>query len=201
MEKEICITEKYVKKMYNELLKEIKKDEYNYTYAWYGWSPIILNDNIESSIHFSQQTSKISYTEKLSGIKQALAKENKAGNKYIITYYEDYDEYVFELDDVKKIMVGIVDFEKLEKLEDESGAIYRISLQELLNKNIILNKDRFLKIYLKIHNACLLKNLDLKNISIDDMIMIYDDLIANNKSFFVKYFDDIQAEDLTKKHL
>lgn len=36
MENKIYVTKELVRKMYNELLEEIKKDEYNKTYAWFN---------------------------------------------------------------------------------------------------------------------------------------------------------------------
>lgn len=202
MTEEIYVTKELVKKMYNELSEEIKKDKYNNTYAWYDWSPIILNDNIEKSVRFSQKISSISYTEKLYGIDYGeIINENKNGSKYIIIFYEDYDELFFKLDDIKKVMQGIVDFEKMKELEDEEE-IYNISLQDLLDKNIILDKNKFLKIYCKTNKVCLLKDLDLKNIDIYLLLNLYNDLVTED-NFFTKinYLDDIKQDDVVKKHL
>lgn len=203
MENKIYITKELVRKMYNELSEEIKKDEYNNTYAWFDWSPIILNNNIEKSVYFSQKISSISYVEKIYGIDYGeIVNKTKNGSKYIIVYYEDYDERFIKLDNIKKIMQGILDFEKIKDLEDEDGEISNISLQELLDKNIILDKKKFLKIYFQVNYVCLLKDLDLKNTDIVKLLNLYYELILEDSSYAeIIYLDNIEDDDIVKKHL
>lgn len=200
---EIHITQALVKKMYNELSEEIKKDEYNNTYAWYNWSPIILNDNIERSIYFSQRISSISYIEEIDGIDYGeIINESRVGKKYIIVFYEDYDENLFKLDDVKKVMQGIIDFEKMKELEND-GEIYNISLQKLLDENIILDKNKFLKIYCKTNEVCLLKDIELKKLNITQLVFLYLDLLFNEYSGIVEIIplESMEQNDIVGKHL
>lgn len=203
MENKIYITKELVRKMYNELSEEIKKDEYNKTYAWFDYKPVILNNNIEYSVYFSQKISSISYVEKIYGIDYGeIVNKTKNGSKYIIVFYEDYDERLFKLYDIKKVMQGIIDFEKMKDLEDEYGEIDNICLQQLLDKNIILNKHEFLKIYCKTNNVCLLKELDLKNIDVYQLLELYYSLVLEDSSYAeLNYLDNIKDNDFVGKHL
>lgn len=203
MENKIYVTKELVRKMYNELLEEIKKDEYNKTYAWFNWRPIILNNDIENSVYFSQKISSISYIEKIYGLDYGeIVNKTMNGSKYIIVFYENYDESIFKLNNIKKVMKGIIDFEKMIDLEDKDGEIDDISLQQLLDKNIILDKNKFLKIYCKANNVCLLKKLDLKNIDIYQLLELYYDLVLEDNSYAeINYLDNIKQYDIVEKHL
>lgn len=179
MTQEIYVTKEFVRKIYNELSEEIKKDEYKNTYAWLTWSPIILNNNIEEALSFSQKCETVT------------------------AWYYSFDEKEYDLDFLKENLKGVVDFEKWKKEKvDEYGTIWQLDLKYLIENKIVLNKEKFLLLYMKSNGIRLLKNLNLKNINIYQLIFLYYDLIIETSDFIIKkYLDDIKPDDIVKKHL
>lgn len=180
MENKIYVTKELVRKMYNELSEEIKKDEYNNTYAWFTWDPIILSSKIEEVLSFSQEYD-------------------------IVTawFISDWDEKEYDLDFLKENLKGIVDFEKWKKEEvDEYGTILQLDLKYLLENKIILDREKFLLLYMKSNGIRLLKNINLKNININQLIYLYYDLILEDSSYAkIIYVDNIKYDDVVRKFL
>lgn len=178
---EIHITQALVKKMYNELSEEIKKDEYNNTYAWFTWTPTILNDNIEEALSFSQE------------------------DDVITAWYEtSWDEKAYNLDFLKENLKGVVDFEKWEKeAVDENGTIWQLDLKYLLENKIILDREKFLKAYFKDNEVCLLKDIELKKLNITQLVFLYLDLLFNEYSGIVEIIplESMEQNDIVGKHL
>ena len=165
MEQENYVAKEFFKKMYSELLEEIKKDEYKDTYVW-DYIPLMLDNNIYENIGFVIET-------------------NNCG-VYIFEHHMGSLDIEYSLEEFKEIYIGLIDFEKWEKYNDLEH-----SLNDLINDKIILDKEKFLKVYMKENNMCLLKDIDLKKLNVEQCKTLYFDTVLA----------DVRWQDKIEKYL
>lgn len=164
MKKENYVAKEFFKKIYNELSKEIKKDEYKNTYAFYDYTSLALDNNILENV-------TIGYREDI-----------------IYIYHFGCIDLEYYTDDFKNLFKGLIDFNKLKKIEDD---YCEHSLQDLLNNETILNIDKFLNIYIKENAVSLFENINLKELNLQQLINLY----------FTTVFNSLNWEDKTENFL
>lgn len=150
---------KFYTRIYNELSEEIKKDKYKNMFIEhrYGRRGLFI-DNVEKSLTMWQNTFNNNFC-------------------IIQTDYDGENVKRFEFSKFQELFKGIIDFDEWHKLENMEGHIKELSSKDLLDKKVILDKNKFLDKYFSIVypriNVTRLPNICLKDLNVKQLVHLY----------------------------